>query len=244
MSNKILKHEVAGLTWDQVEQRLAAGAAAILPIGAGAKQHGLHMPMATDQVFAEYFSRALAERIDALIWPTLSYGAYPAFVAYAGSVSLSDETFQAVVTEITEALIGFGASRVLILDTGLSTIAPVDAAIRAVRDPERVRHLKAYAGPRFRQTVRKRQEQPYGSHADEMETSLMLVVAPALVDMARAAPCPFSATGPSSGPLSPDDPSSPTYSPSGSFGDPTLATAGKGSQLLAAILEDLMEMAT
>jgi hypothetical protein len=30
------EHEVAGLTWDQVGQRLAAGAAAILPIGAGA----------------------------------------------------------------------------------------------------------------------------------------------------------------------------------------------------------------
>jgi creatinine amidohydrolase len=244
MKHGVPKHGVAGLTWDQVERRLAAGAAAILPIGAGAKQHGLHMPMATDQVFAEYFSRALAERIDALIWPTLSYGAYPAFVAYAGSVSLSNAAFQAVVTEIADALIGFGASRVLILDTGLSTIAPVDAAISASRDPERIRHLKAFAGPRFRETVRKLQEQPYGSHADEMETSLMLVVAPALVDMARAAPCRFSSAGPSSGPLSPNDPSSPAYSPSGSFGDPTLATAGKGSQLLVAILEDLMEMAT
>lgn len=50
------------------------------------------MPMATDQVFAAYFARALADRIDALIWPTLTYGAHPAFVAYAGSVSLSDRT--------------------------------------------------------------------------------------------------------------------------------------------------------
>ena len=50
-------HEVAGLTWDQVKARLSAGVAAILPIGAGAKQHGLHMPMATDQVFAEYFAQ-------------------------------------------------------------------------------------------------------------------------------------------------------------------------------------------
>ena len=99
------EHEVAGLTWDQVGQRLAAGAAAILPIGAGAKQHGLHMPMATDQVFAEYFARALVGRIDALIWPTLTYGAYPAFVAYARSVSLSNNTFQAAVTEIADALL-------------------------------------------------------------------------------------------------------------------------------------------
>ena len=71
----------------------------------------------------------------------------------------------------------------------------------------------------------------------------MLAIAPELVDMARAAPCPFSATGPSPGALSPDDPSSPTYSPSGSFGDPTLASADKGSRLLAAILDDLVEAA-
>jgi len=237
------KHEVAGFTWDQVKERLAAGAAAILPIGAGAKQHGLHMAMATDQVFAEYFSRALAERIDALIWPTLTYGFYPAFVAYAGSVSLSNRSFQAVVTEIANSLSGFGARRVLILDTGLSTIAPVDAAIRASREPALIRHLKVFAGQRFEATVRTLKQQSYGSHADEMETSLMLAIAPELVDMARAKASPVSPEGPSPGPLSPDDPSLPNYSPSGSFGDPTLASAEKGSRLLTAILEDLVEAA-
>jgi len=237
------KHEVAGLTWDQVKERLAAGAAAILPIGAGAKQHGLHMAMATDQVFAEYFSRALAERIDALIWPTLTYGFYPAFVAYAGSVSLSNRPFQAVVTEIANSLSGFGARRVLILDTGLSTIAPVDAAIRASREPALIRHLKVFAGQRFEATVRTLKQQSYGSHADEIETSLMLAIAPELVDMARAKASPVSPEGPSPGPLSPDDPSLPNYSPSGSFGDPTLASAEKGSRLLAAILQDLVEAA-
>ena len=243
MKHGASKHEVAGLSWDQVGQRLAAGTAAILPIGAGAKQHGLHMNMATDQLFAEYFSRALADRIDALIWPTLSYGAYPAFIAYAGSVSLSNRTFQAVVTEIADALLGFAARRVLILDTGLSTIAPVEAAIRASRDPALIRHVKVFAGPRFLKTADELKEQPYGTHADEIETSLMLAIAPELVDMARAAPCPFLPTGPSSGTLSPDDPSSPNYAPSGSFGDPTLASADKGARLLAAILDDLMEMA-
>ena len=236
-------HKVADLTWNRVAQRLAAGAAAILPIGAGAKQHGLHMTMATDQVFAEYFASVLAERIDALIWPTLTYGAYPAFVAYAGSASLSDETFQAVVTELADGLLSFGARRVLILDTGLSTLKPVEAAVRAASDPSRIRHLKVFAGPRFVETARRLQQQPYGSHADEIETSLMLAIAPDLVDMNRAEPCPFSPAGPSRGPLSPDDPKSPNYSPSGSFGDPTLASVVKGRKVLAAILDDLIEMA-
>jgi creatinine amidohydrolase len=237
------KHEVGPLTWDRVKERLRVDAVAILPIGAGAKQHGLHMPMDTDQVFAEYFARVLAEKIDALIWPTLTYGAYPAFVAYAGSVSLSDATFARVVTEIADALAGFGARRILVLDTGLSTLRPVEAAIAAARSPSSIRHLKVFAGPRFHNTVRELQEQPYGSHADEMETSLMLKIAPELVKMARASPCSFSAEGPTPGPLSPDDPLSPRYSPSGSYGDPTLASADKGSRLLAAIIEDLLEAA-
>jgi creatinine amidohydrolase len=237
------QHEVAGLTWDQVKARLEAGAAAILPIGAGAKQHGLHMPMASDQVFAEHFARLLAGKINALIWPTLTYGTYPAFTAYAGSISLSGKTFQTVVTEIVDGLIGFGASRVLILDTGLSTIEPVEAAVRASRRSERVRHLKVFAGSRFEETARALKEQPYGSHADEIETSLMLVVAPELVEMAHAAACPFSPRGPLPGPLSPYDSSAPNYAPSGSFGDPTLASADKGRRLLAAILEDIIEQA-
>src|SRR5262245_26855977 len=55
-------HKVADLTWDIVAERLASGAAALLPIGAGAKQHGLHMTMATDQVSAEYFATVVADR--------------------------------------------------------------------------------------------------------------------------------------------------------------------------------------
>ena len=235
--------KVADLTWDVVAERLKGGAAALLPIGAGAKQHGLHMTMATDQVFAEYFAGVVAEETNALIWPTLTYGAYPAFVAYAGSARLSDATFQSAVKEIANALLGFGAQRVLILDTGISTLAPVEAAIKATSDPSRIRHLKVFAGPHFVETAKGLQQQPYGSHADEIETSLMLAIAPGLVDLTRAKASLVSPGGPQRGPLSPSDPNSPNYSPSGSFGDPTLASAEKGKTILAAIVADLMEAA-
>jgi creatinine amidohydrolase len=77
-----------------------------------------------------------------------------------------------------------------------------------------------------------------------MKTSLMLAIAPELVDMARAEASPFSPGGPSPGALSPDDPASPNYAPSGSFGDPTLASAEKGERLRTAILDDLFDAAT
>ena len=68
------QNHVSRLTWKNVSARLAAGAAAILPIGAGAKQHGVHLPMDTDQIQAEWFAQELANKFDALVWPTLTYG--------------------------------------------------------------------------------------------------------------------------------------------------------------------------
>jgi creatinine amidohydrolase len=243
MARDASSYEVASLTWDRVGERLREDAPAILPIGAGAKEHGLHMPINADQVFAEHFAHVLAEMTDALIWPTLTYGFYPAFVAYAGSVSLSAETFKALVTEIADAILGFGVSRLFILDTGLSTIAPVDGAIKASRDPSRIRHVPFFRGRRFLATAHDLMQQPYGSHADEIETSLMLTIAPSRVDMARAKPSPLSTKGPTQGPLSRDDPTSPNYSPSGSFGEATRASINKGSRLYAAILQDFSEAA-
>src|SRR6476661_9088563 len=93
------RHFIEHMTWDEVARHIANGAAAILPIGAAAKQHGFHLPLNTDRIQAEWLAARLAETIDALIWPTLSYGHYPAFVEYAGSISLSAPVFEAVVQQ-------------------------------------------------------------------------------------------------------------------------------------------------
>lgn len=232
---------VAQLAWDQIPTLLSAGNAAILPIGAGAKQHGFHLPMGTDAIQAEWFAARLAERIGALVWPTLTYGYYPAFAAYSGSVSLGAATFEPVVREIVADIRRFGPRGVLILNTGMSTVAPVNRAIAGFKDAPPVRHLALYEGRRFRETAAAIQRQPYGGHADEIETSIMLAIAPELVDMSRALASPIAPGGPAPGPLSPGDPASPNYSPSGSQGDPTLASTEKGEALVAAMLADLEE---
>ena len=102
------RHLIERLTWDEVARRLENGAAAILPIGAAAKQHGFHLPMNTDRIQAEWLAARLADRIDALIWPTVTYGYYPAFAEYAGSSGLSAPVFEAMVHEIAADIIGFG----------------------------------------------------------------------------------------------------------------------------------------
>jgi creatinine amidohydrolase len=229
------------MTWDEVARHIGHGAAAILPVGAAAKEHGFHLPLNTDRIQAEWLASQLAERFDALIWPTLSYGYYPAFVAYAGSSSLSSATFEAVVHEIASGILDSGCGRLFVLNTGISTLPPVERALARL-DGANVRHLRIHDGPRYRQAAERLAEQSHGSHADELETSLMLALAPQLVDMTRAEPSPalgYEAPGP----LTPSDVNSPNYSRSGCYGDPTLATSAKGEILLAAILDDLREQA-
>jgi creatinine amidohydrolase len=230
---------VEGLSWDAVARRIENGAAAILPIGAGAKEHGFHLPMNTDSIQAEWLARRIADDTDALIWPTVSYGHYPAFVEYAGSVSLSAPLFEALIGEITAAIIGFGCRAVFVLDTGISTIAPVGRALARL-DARRVLHLRIHEGPRYRRIAQELAEQGHGSHADELETSLMLALAPEMVNMSRAEASP-TVDRETPGRLTPSNQASPNYSRSGSYGDPTLASPAKGEALLAAMVDDLAE---
>ena len=233
------RHFIERMTWDEVARRIDEGAPAILPIGAAAKQHGFHLPLNTDRLQAEWLAARMAGPVDALIWPTLTYGHYPAFVEYAGSSSLSAATFEALVREVAVGILGAGCRKLLLLNTGISTLAPVDRALARL-DAVRVKHVWTYGGPRYPRVARELAQQGHGSHADEIETSLMLALAPDLVDMARAEASP-AVIRDTPGPLTPTDENSPNYSRSGSYGDPTLATAAKGEMLLAAMLDDLHE---
>jgi creatinine amidohydrolase len=241
VSDTTAGHFIADMTWDEVAERIANGATAILPVGSAAKQHGLHLPMNTDQVQAEWLAARLADDIDAVIWPTVTYGSYPAFVAYAGSSSLSEQTFEALIRELADGILRFGCRRLLVLDTGISTLAPIAVALRHC-NPRQVAHLRIHDGPHYRRVARDIAEQAHGSHADELETSIMLALAPERVDMARAEASPRLAHA-TPGPLTPTDSASANYSRSGSFGDPTLATRVKGEQLLAAMIEDILGVA-
>ena len=89
-------------------------------------------------------------------------------------------------------------------------------------------------------------QEKYGTHADEVETSMILYMAPASVRMERAV-ADGGVVRP--GPLTRDPQRTDRhYSPSGVFGDPTLATWQKGERIteavVASILKDVDALAT
>jgi creatinine amidohydrolase len=228
---------VARVNWPVLEAQLIRGAVAVLPVGAASKEHGRHLPMNTDLVQAEWLANRLLQQANVAVWPTVGYGYYPAFVDYPGSTSLTETTFTALVVEILGAIRHAGAQRVLLLNTGISTIEPLEAAIGRSRGFEVLQLVNVYAGPRYRTSAAELVEQPRGGHADELETSIMLAIAPEKVDMSRAETCSGTVIR---GRLQRADPQTTGYSPSGVYGDPTLASADKGRRLADAMLADAL----
>ncbi len=231
---------VAELSWPDVQARLQGGAVALLPVGAAAKEHGPHLPMQTDYLQAEWLVSQLLLHAPVLAWPTIPYGHYPAFVDYPGSCSLTQELFRSMAAELLGELRHAGAARILVINTGISTIAPLEEAVADAGAGADCRLANVYQGPRFRETAARLIEQPAGGHADEVETSIMLAVAAFAVNMEKAAPGMLRSKAPGS--FRRNEPNHPNYCPTGVHGDPTRATTTKGSLLVSAMLQDVLEM--
>jgi creatinine amidohydrolase len=192
--------------------------------------------MNADLLQAEWLAAALVQRVEVLVWPTVSYGYYPAFIDYPGSVSLARETFQRLMQEILSDIHRSAARAVLILNTGISTIEPLQAAIDALTEMMRIELANVYDGPHCRSVIEAIEEQSSGGHADEIETSILLAIGREYVNLDKAKAWTPANLGV---PLSRNDRDSPGYSPAGVWGDPTLASEDKGHRLLSAMLDDL-----
>jgi creatinine amidohydrolase len=228
----------AQLSWSEVERRVHAATIAVLPIGAACKEHGLHLPLQADLLQADWLAGTLAQRTNVLVWPTVTYGYYPAFTEYPGSVSLSPETFQRMVHEILSDIRRAGVRTVLLLNTGISTIEPLQAVADAMPKEMHIKLANVYDGPRYRSEAEAIEEQACGGHADELETSILLAIDRQSVSLDKADAWTPSAMA-TSGPFS-RDPDNPRFSPTGVWGDPTLASEEKGRRLLAAMVDDLL----
>lgn len=243
------------LTWPEAQGRIRDGAVVLIPVGAAAKEHGPHLPLDTDFRTARALTEGVIAALPVLAAPVVGYGYYPAFRGWPGSTHLSAETFQAVVRDLAESLARQGVRRIGVINTGVSTEAPLQIVARHLRDAHGVKMAVAD----IRNLGRAAEavlDNPAGGHADERETSILLALAPDAVRRDRIPDGAASggAAGAPPGPgvfrapveLRPHVPADDLFgardfSLTGATGDPSRASAEKGRRILDAMVDDLVE---
>jgi creatinine amidohydrolase len=234
------------LAWPEAGARIAGGAVVVVPVGAAAKEHGPHLPLGTDYLLARELGRRVAEALPVLVAPVVSFGYYPAFVRYPGSQHLRAETFMALLTDVLTGFVRQGARRLAIINTGVSTEAPLRVVVRDFYAAHGVRVAVADLATLGR-AIQPWLRQKLGGHADELETSLVLAIHPGAVRMDRAQPdyghlpelpktvfyqpVVFGA----------DPGSGPDWSRTGARGDPSLASRETGEAALEEITRELVD---
>ena len=225
------------LTWQEAEKALTPETIVVIPIGAESKEHGPHLKLKNDFLMAQYLAREVLRRSSVVVAPTVNYHYYPAFVEYPGSTTLRLETARDLVVDICRSLARYGPRRFYALNTGVSTIRALKlSADILAADGIRLHYTDILkAGEAAEKQVK---QEEGGTHADEIETSMMLFIAPSTVDMKKAVKDyhPSEKHG-----LTRNPNGEGVYSASGVYGDATLATREKGEILVRATVEGLLK---
>lgn len=212
---------------------------AVLAVGS-TESHGDHLPYGTDTIVAQHLAEAVAERVEGLlVLPPFPFGMSLHYSSFPVAITLSTETLIGVLKEVLGSLLKHDIKRLLIINGHDGNIAAIEAATREFRvdHPEmRIAVLETWwqtAGELLPEGT----FEVWGGlgHAGEGETSMMLAVAPELVDMDRA-----------KGVV----PSLPVHvqvkwvfeelTPHGVTGDPTKATGDKGVKMREALVRLLV----
>lgn len=239
------KFKLAEITWEEAVEWLSEDSIILLPIGGGTKEHGPHLPLGTDLMVTEELANRVfaAAAAPLVLLPALPYAYYPAFVDWEGSVSISADTFKSFVGDIVRSFARHGVKKFLILDGGVSTHFPLRIMSYDLRNElgiyVAVTNIRGL-GVEVEEEVC---EQERGGHADESETSCMLAIRSDLVKLQKAVkeyasliPNMYGENGVLKVAVS-----GKMDSPHGINGDPTLANAEKGEQILKAMAQDIIK---
>ena len=215
----------------------------IQPCGA-TEQHGPHLPLSVDtKIGLAVLARAIRSlgsgpRLYCL--PELAYGTSPEHLAFPGTISLSLETYIAVIRDIVRSLYVAGFRRVMLLSSHGGQVQLLEMLGLHLKQefPElQLFPLFLWNAPISMSELVGTKELRLGIHAGDIETSIMRSIAPELVRFENAVceyPKGYDETTMFglSGQLTRSW-STAEISDSGVLGDATAATEEKGKQIIA-----------
>jgi creatinine amidohydrolase len=221
-------------TTEDIQARKAG--VAVLPIGSF-EQHGAFLPLVTDTVIACTIAREIAAAYPVHLLPPLTISCSHEHEAWPGTVSISAATLHAVVRDIAESLRRSGVDALILVNGHGGNYVLRNVVQESVGTGTRMALFPGSADWDTARTEAGIQTPAHSDmHAGEVETSILLHAHPELVR-----------PGYESSDFLADDRrhlltlGMPAYTESGVIGRPSLATAGKGKEILAALVDSFAE---
>ncbi len=242
----------ADLPGSRIAATLTEQSLLVVPVGS-IEHHGPHLPLRTDALIAEWVAsaaveRAAAEGLDAWLLPTLSVSKSDEHAWAPGTLWLTAETLLATLVDLGRSIAATPARKVVFLNGHGGNVALLQVVNRELRRRFGLQPFTMPAG--IQQAGSGRDGEPdelgFGIHAGFAETSIVLALAPELVDesaFARNVPehlADFRLLGFNNRPVT-FGWLSDYFGPSGVIGDPTGANAAAGERLLAGAVDFAVE---
>jgi creatinine amidohydrolase len=235
------------LTAEDLRAKAAADAIVVLPV-ASMEQHGPHLPVGVDTILCEGVCKAGAEKVAGdvavVVAPTLWCGMAEHHMAFGGTFTFDIPTYRAVLLAFLKSLERHGFKRVFIVNGHGGNIAALNSFLP---DFARETSLKVRAATYFELAASDLapvlEDQTRVHHACEVETSLMMVLAPETVKRDRLAEAFGGVVGSNAPggwyPTPARFRSFKEFTPSGVNGDARRASREKGEKLLAICADGL-----
>src|SRR5260370_34206786 len=181
------------LKWPDVKSLDFSQSPVLIPLGS-LEQHGPHLPLTTDTEIVTDIAREVESRIAdrILVTPTLWLGHSPHHMNFPGTLSAEPGIYIGIVKSLVHSMVRHGAKKIFLLNGHGGNEAPVPVALRELKTELSAQKdvFVTFASYWWlgSKTVTALRESGVGGvgHACEMETSVMLAIAPGKVDMSLA----------------------------------------------------------
>jgi creatinine amidohydrolase len=173
------------MTTLEVDAFLVQHQTVIVPIGS-TEQHGPHAPLLTDVLVPQEVARRIAPRVGAVVAPPVNYALSYPHVGFTGVVHVRIPTFMALVEDLCASLAAIGFRRIVFLNGHYDNTYAIayGCANAADRLPAGVHAFPVnYWDGMSAAEAAEFFDPATGLHANRGETSAVLAIAPALVDM-------------------------------------------------------------
>lgn len=121
-----MKVKLEQMTWPEVQARIEAGARTAIVVSGSIEQHGPHLPLVTDTAIGDAVGERVAQLLgDALMAPVLRPACSDHHMAFAGSFTVPEPVFAAMLEAYCRSLAHHGFERIVLLSSHGGNFAPI-----------------------------------------------------------------------------------------------------------------------